>query len=176
MRTVKTNQSGNVRNRPVKTKRRSTAGPQPTIRLTLVGYVVAWLAPTLAMSAIIFILSAVDNLAIAPIILSILPTVAIASVAIGLPGTLLVNWVFRHQLKQSVHVLGYAIVGMLYGLTVLFNEIGGAVPLLIPYIGVPAAILLALGRLAARPLVTITYPEKSETPSTELEPEDSPQS
>lgn len=147
-----------------KSTRKKTTGPRPTISLTLVGYVIAWLAPTLVMAAIVFALSALDDLAISSIILSILPTIAIASVAIGLPGTLLINWIFRHQLNQWVHVLGYAIVGMLYGLTVLFSAIGGSVPLLIPYIGFPAAILLALGRIAARPLAVIKTVEETPQP------------
>lgn len=139
-----------------KTSTDTPAEQRPTLKLTLVGYVIAWLLPTLLMAAIVFAMSVMPGLRIAPIVLSLLPIIAISSVAVGLPGTLIVNWVFRHQLNQWVHVFGYAIVGMLYGLTVLFSEIGGSVPLLIPYIGFPAGVLLALGRILARPFTVVT--------------------
>lgn len=137
------------------------------MKLTLVGYVIAWLLPTLLMASIVFAMSVIPGLRIAPIVLSLLPIIAISSIAIGLPGTLLVNWVFRHQLNQWVHVFGYAIVGMLYGLTVLFSAIGGAVPLLIPYIGFPAGILLALGRILARRFTVVTDTEETAEPALE---------
>jgi hypothetical protein len=77
---------------------------------------------------------------------------------IGLPLCLLVNWLFRFKLNQWIHVLGYALVGMLYGLAVLFSGVGGLVPMLIPVVGFPAAVLMALGRALARPLVTVVRP------------------
>ena len=74
---------------------------------------------------------------------------------VGLPLCLLVNWAFRHVLNQWVHVLAYALVGMLFGLVVLTQGAGGILPMLIPVIGFPAGILMGLGRLAARPLVKV---------------------
>ncbi|MFC0582230.1 hypothetical protein [Micrococcoides hystricis] len=148
---------------------RSVPTERPTLKLTLVGYVIAWLVPTIIMAAIVFALSVIPGLRIAEVVLSLLPIIAISSLAIGLPGTLLVNWIFRHQLNQWVHVFGYAIVGMLYGLTVLFSAIGGSVPLLIPYIGFPAGILLALGRIMAFRFTVVEDPsaESAEQPTDE---------
>ena len=79
----------------------------------------------------------------------------IAGLVIGLPLCMLVNRAFRHVLNQWVHVLAYAMVGMLYGLVVLAQGVGGVLPMLIPVIGFPAAVLMGLGRLAARPLVDV---------------------
>ena len=80
---------------------------------------------------------------------------------VGLPLCLLVNWAFRHVLNQWVHVLAYALIGMLYGLVVLTQGAACILPMLIPVIGFPAAVLMALGRTAARPLVRTVTPEPS---------------
>ena len=85
--------------------------------------------------------------------------VGLAGLVVGLPLCLLVNWAFRHVLNQWVHVLAYALVGMLYGLVVLTQGAGGILPMLIPVIGFPAAVLMGLGRTAARPLVTVVTPD-----------------
>ena len=87
--------------------------------------------------------------------------VGIAGLVVGLPLCLLVNWAFRHVLNQWVHVLAYALIGMLYGLVVLTQGAAGILPMLIPVIGFPAAVLMALGRTAARPLVRTVTPEPS---------------
>ena len=69
------------------------------------------------------------------------------------------------MLNQWVHVLAYALVGMLYGLVVLTQGAGGILPMLIPVIGFPAAVLMGLGRLAARPLVRLEHRDDDDVPA-----------
>lgn len=149
---------------PVKQNRRrqrraalESAG-RPRLTMGLRGFIVAWLVPNLLMAAIVFVLSLVPALQAYGSLAPLLAVVGISGLVIGLPLCLLVNWAFRYQLNQWVHVLGYALVGMFYGLSVLVSGGGGLVPMLIPMIGFPAAILMALGRTLARPLVRVVQP------------------
>lgn len=147
---------------PVKPSRRRRsavpAGPRPRLKMSLNGFLVAWLAPNLLMAGAVLVLSLIPALQVYGSLTPLLSIVGLAGMVIGLPLCLLVNWLFRFKLNQWIHVLGYALVGMLYGLAVLFTGAGGLVPMLIPVIGFPAAILMALGRTLARPLVTVVRP------------------
>jgi len=126
--------------------------------MSLYGFLVACLAPNLLMAALVVVLSLIPALQAYGSLTPLVSIVGLAGMVIGLPLCLLVNRVFRHRLNQWVHVLGYALVGMLYGLAVLFTGVGGLLPMLIPVVGFPAAILMALGRTLARPLVTVVRP------------------
>ena len=88
----------------------------------------------------------------------LLTIVGLSGLILGLPLALLTNWLLRHQLNQSVHILAYAVIGMLYGLTVLLAGGEGLIPLLIPLVGFPAAILMALGRWTASSFVHVIEP------------------
>lgn len=142
---------------PVKPSRhtRSTSGARPRLRMSLYGFLVAWLIPNLVMAGLVLVLNLIPALQSFGSLAPLLTVVGVAGMVIGLPLCLLVNWIFRYQTNQWIHVLGYALVGMLYGLAVLFSGAGGLVPMLIPVVGFPAAILMALGRTFARPLVTV---------------------
>lgn len=147
---------------PVKPSRRRRttvpAGSRPRLKMSLYGFLVAWLTPNLLMAALVLVLSLVPALQVYGSLTPLLSVVGVAGLVIGLPLCLLVNWLFRFKLNQWVHVLGYALVGMLYGMAVLFTGVGGLVPMLIPVVGFPAAILMALGRILARPLVAVVRP------------------
>ncbi|NUL44379.1 hypothetical protein F7P69_04120 [Cellulosimicrobium funkei] len=148
---------------PVKPSRRKrpAAGPRPRLKMSLYGFLVSWLVPNLLMATIVLVLSFIPALQSYGSLTPLLTTVGLAGLAIGLPLCLLVNWLFRHKTNQWIHVIGYALVGMLYGLAVLFSGVGGLLPMLIPIIGFPAAILMALGRAAAQPLVKVVHPEST---------------
>lgn len=90
----------------------------------------------------------------------LIPLLAGAAVAVGIPGTLLIGWMLRHQLNPVAHALGYMVVGLLYGPLVLVTGAGGLVPMLIPIIGFPAGILLGLGRWIAQPLARVDHAEQ----------------
>ncbi|MCG7422086.1 hypothetical protein KW076_00385 [Micrococcus porci] len=134
---------------------RAVSGPRPRLRMGLNGFLVAWLLPNLLMAAVVLALTLIPSLQRFGTLTPLLTVVGIAGLVIGLPLCLLVNRAFRHVLNQWVHVLAYALVGMLYGLVVLAQGVGGVLPMLIPVIGFPAAVLMGLGRLAARPLVDV---------------------
>ncbi|MCK6095484.1 hypothetical protein AAG742_01575 [Micrococcus sp. 2A] len=137
---------------------RAAAGPRPRLRMGLNGFLVAWLAPNLVMAAIVAALSLIPGLQEFGSLTPLLSVVGIAGLVVGLPLCLLVNVAFRHVTNQWVHVLAYALVGMLYGLVVLTQGAGGVLPMLIPVIGFPAGVLMGLGRMAARPLVDVVTP------------------
>jgi len=137
---------------------RDVSGPRPRLRMGLNGFLVAWLLPNLLMAAVVLALTLIPSLQRFGTLTPLLTVVGIAGLVIGLPLCLLVNRAFRHVLNQWVHVLAYALVGMLYGLVVLAQGVGGVLPMLIPVIGFPAAVLMGLGRLAARPLVDVVVP------------------
>lgn len=147
--------------KPGRRRPRSAAGPRPRLSMSLYGFLVAWLLPNLVMAALVLVLNLVPALQAYGSLAPLLTVVGVAGLVIGLPLCLGVNWLFRHTLNQWVHVLGYALIGMLYGLAVLFSGAGGLVPMLIPVIGFPAAILMALGRTLARPLVTMVRPDRA---------------
>lgn len=150
---------------PVKPGRhpRPSAGPRARLKMSLYGFLVAWLIPNLVMAGLVLALNLLPALQSYGSLAPLLTVVGIAGLVIGLPLCLLVNWLFRHKTNQWIHVLGYALVGMLYGLAVLFSGAGGLVPMLIPVVGFPAAILMALGRTFARPLVTVVRPAAAAT-------------
>ena len=107
------------------------------------------------MGALLLILSFVPGLDEEGFLTPLIPLIGAAAVFVGIPGTFLVNWLFRHQPNPLLHVLGYALVGLLYGPVVLFAGAGGLLPMLIPLIGFPAGILLGLSRWAVQPLATV---------------------
>lgn len=147
---------------PEKPSRRQRARVQdaerPRLRLGLMGFLVAWLLPNLVMAVVVMVLGLIPDLQAYGSLSPLLTVVGVAGLVIGLPLCLLVNWLFRHQLNQWVHVMGYALVGMLYGLAVLLYGGSGLLPMLIPLIGFPAAVLMAVGRTLARPLATVEDP------------------
>ena len=149
---------------------RAAAGPRPRLHMTIYGFLVAWLIPNLLMAAIVLVLTLVPALQEFGSLTPLLTVVGLGGLVVGLPLCLLVNWAFRHVLNQWVHVLAYALVGMLFGLVVLTQGGGGILPMLIPVIGFPAGILMGLGRLAARPLVKVVG--GAEEPQEELGPQD----
>lgn len=146
---------------PVKPSRRTrpASGPRARLKMSLYGFLVAWLIPNLVMAGLVLVLNLIPALQSYGSLSPLLTVVGVAGMVIGLPLCLLVNWLFRYKTNQWIHVLGYALVGMLYGLAVLFSGAGGLVPMLIPVVGFPAAILMALGRTFARPLVSVVRPE-----------------
>ncbi len=143
-------------------RRREAAARRPRLRMSLYGFLLAWLLPNLIMAAIVMVLSMIPELQVYGTLTPLLVVVGIATLVVGLPLCLLVNWAFRHVLNQWVHVLGYALVGMLFGLVVLTQGVGGVLPMLIPVIGFPAGILMALGRTAAQPFTRVVEPARAE--------------
>lgn len=137
---------------------KASSGPRPRLSMGLTGFLVAWLLPNLLMAAVVAGIALVPSLQEYGSLTPLLTVVGLAGLVVGLPLCLLVNWGFRHVLNQWVHVLAYALVGMLYGLVVLTQGAGGILPMLIPVIGFPAAVLMGLGRMAARPLVSVIAP------------------
>jgi hypothetical protein len=148
--------------KPSRRKRPTATGPRPRLKMSLYGFLVAWLVPNLVMAAVVLVLNFIPALQVYGSLAPLLTIVGLAGMVIGLPLCLLVNWAFRYKTNQWIHVLGYALVGMLYGLAVLFSGAGGLVPMLIPVVGFPAAILMALGRTFARPLVAVVRPEPAD--------------
>lgn len=136
----------------------AAAAPKPQLKLGLVGWTVSWLIPTAVMGAILLGLSFVPGLDGEGYLTPLIPLLGGAAVAIGIPGTLLVSWLLRHHLNPVTHVLGYVLVGLLYGPVVLIAGAGGLMPMLIPIIGFPAGILLGAGRWVAQPLASILDP------------------
>ena len=148
-------------------RRRGTASAQtvrPRLRLGAVGWTVSWLTPTALMGAILLGLSFVPGLDGEGYLNPLIPLLAGAAVVVGIPGTLAVGWLLRHHLNPVTHMLGYVLVGLLYGPVVLFAGAGGLVPMLIPIVGFPAGVLLGLGRWIAQPLARRDPPE---TPAAE---------
>jgi hypothetical protein len=142
-------------------RRRSTSAagsPRPRLRLGAVGWTVSWLGPTALMGAILLGLSFVPGLDGEGYLTPLIPLLAAAAVVVGIPGTLLVNWLLRHHLNPVAHVLGYVLVGLFYGPVVLFAGAGGLVPMLIPIVGFPAGVLLGLGRWIAQSLASVDPP------------------
>ncbi|GAA4922423.1 hypothetical protein M3B43_08090 [Nesterenkonia massiliensis] len=138
--------------------RSSADSPSPQLKLGLTGWFVSWLVPTAIMGGLLLGLSFVPGLDGEGYMAPLIPLLGAAAVVVGIPGTLLVGWIYRHNLNPVVHVLGYVAVGLLYGPVVLFAGVGGLMPMLIPIIGFPAGVLLGLGRWAAQPLAR-TVPE-----------------
>lgn len=137
---------------------RST-GPRPRLRLGFTGWVISWLVPTAVMGGLVLVLSFVPGLDDEGFLTPLIPLLAAASVVVGVPGTLLVTWLYRHHTNLVLHVLGYVLVGLLYGPVVLAAGTAGLMPMLIPLVGFPAGILLGLGRWAVQPLAKVEHPE-----------------
>lgn len=152
---------------------RAAAGPRPRLHMSIYGFLVAWLVPNLLMAAIVLVLTLIPSLQEFGSLTPLLTVVGLAGLVVGLPLCLLVNWAFRHVLNQWVHVLAYALVGMLFGLVVLTQGAGGILPMLIPVIGFPAGILMGLGRIAARPLVKVVG-GREESPAAEADEDATP--
>ena len=148
-----------VKNRARTRRKASTAKARPRLRMSVYGFLVAWLIPNLVMAALVLVLTLIPSLQQYGSLTPLLTVVGLAGLVVGLPLCLLVNWAFRYVLNQWVHVLAYMLVGMLFGLVVLVNGAGGALPMLIPVIGFPAGLLMGIGRAAARPLVTLVHPD-----------------
>lgn len=138
--------------------RRRSDAPKPRVRLGLAGWAVSWLIPTAVMGALLLTLSFIPGLDEEGFLAPLIPLIGGAAIGVGVPGTLLVTWLYRHHLNVVVHMLGYALVGLLYGPVVLFAGTAGLLPMLIPLVGFPAAVLLALGRWAAQPLARTEDP------------------
>ncbi|TLP97530.1 hypothetical protein FEF26_07065 [Nesterenkonia salmonea] len=141
----------------------SSDSPRPRLRLGAVGWTVSWLVPTALMGAILLGMSFVPGLDGEGYLTPLIPLLAAAAVVVGIPGTLLVSWLLRHHLNPVAHVLGYVLVGLLYGPVVLFAGAGGLVPMLIPIVGFPAGVLLGIGRWIAQPLASVDQPADQTT-------------
>ncbi|GAB3842604.1 hypothetical protein [Nesterenkonia populi] len=142
-------------------------GPRPHLRLSWTAWLLAWLAPTLLMGVLLLGAGLLpewldldwDMEFLAPLI----PYIGGAAVVVGVPGTLLVGWLLRHQLNPLVHVLGWVLVGLLYGPVILLAGASGLVPMLIPIIGFPAGVLMGLSRWLAQTMAYVIDPaEESE--------------
>jgi len=148
------------RRRPPKQKTRT---PKPVLRLGIAGWIVSWLVPTAVMGGLLLALGFVPGLDEDGFLAPLIPLIGAAAVVVGIPGTLLVTWLYRHQPSPMVHILGYVLVGLLYGPVVLVAGAGGLVPMLIPLIGFPAGMLLGIGRWMAQPLARVDYPTDTST-------------
>lgn len=137
------------------------------LRLGVAGWIVSWLVPTAVMGGLLLALGFIPGLSQDGFLAPLIPLIAVAAVVVGVPGTLLVSWLYRHQLRPTVHVLGYVLVGLLYGPVVLVVGAGGLIPMLIPLIGFPAGILLGLGRWMAQPLARVEHPEEDHIDASE---------
>lgn len=134
--------------------------PRPRLKLGATGWLVSWLVPTALLGAVMLGISFVPGLDGEGYLAPLTPLLAGAAVVVGIPGTLLITWLLRHQLNPVAHMLGYMLVGLLYGPVVLLAGVGGLIPMLIPIVGFPAGILLGLGRWIAQPLARIETAEQ----------------
>lgn len=139
-------------------RRRAEPGPRPRLRLGLLGWAVSWLLPTAIMGAALLSLTLVPGLDAEGYLAPLIPLIGGAAVVVGIPGTLLIGWFYRHHLNPVIHVLGYVLVGLLHGPVVLLAGPQGLVPMLIPIVGFPAGILLGAGRWIAQPLARVEDP------------------
>lgn len=143
---------------------RRQPGPRPELRLSWTAWLLAWLAPTLLMGVLLLGAGLLpewfdldwDLEFLAPLI----PYIGGAAVGIGIPGTLLVGWLLRHQTNPLVHVLGWVLVGLLYGPVILLAGAGGLVPMLIPIIGFPAGVLMGVSRWLAQTMAYVVDPDE----------------
>lgn len=140
-------------------KRRKNTAPKPRLSMSIYGFLVAWLVPNIVMAGLVVILNLMPLSDTVGDLTPLLTLVGLSGLVLGLPLALLTNWLLRHQLNQSVHILAYAVIGMFYGLTVLTAGGEGLIPLLIPLVGFPAAIFMALGRWAASSFVHVIEPD-----------------
>lgn len=131
--------------------------------MSMYGFLLAWLVPNIVMAGVVVILNLLPLADRVGDLTPLLTLVGLSGLVLGLPLALLTNWLLRYQLNQSIHILAYAVIGMLYGLTVLTAGGEGLIPLLIPLVGFPAAILIALGRWAASAFVHVIEPDGTQT-------------
>lgn len=139
-------------------KRRKNTDPKPRLSMSMYGFLLAWLVPNIVMAGIVVILNLLPLSDTVGDLTPLLTLVGMSGLILGLPLALLTNWLLRHQLNHAIHILAYAVIGMLYGLSVLTSGGEGLIPLLIPLIGFPAAILMALGRWSASAFVHVVDP------------------
>ncbi|OAV63146.1 hypothetical protein [Enteractinococcus helveticum] len=144
-------------------KRRKNTEPKARLSMSIYGFLLAWLVPNIVMAGIVVILNLLPLSDTVGDMTPLLTIVGLSGLILGLPLALLTNWLLRYQLNQSVHILAYAVIGMLYGLTVLLAGGEGLIPLLIPLVGFPAAILMALGRWTASSFVHVIEPAGEST-------------
>lgn len=154
--------------------RRAAAADRPRLRMGLTAWAVSWLVPTALTGVVLLALSFVPGLDDDGFLAPLIPLIGGAAVAVGIPGTLLVSWFYRHHLSPVVHVLGYVLVGLLYGPVVLLAGTGGLMPMLIPMVGFPAGVLLGLGRWVAQPLVRVEDPHAETSAHDDSSPEGLP--
>ncbi|MBO0594049.1 hypothetical protein I2485_02385 [Nesterenkonia sp. E16_7] len=152
--------------------RKQDASSRPVLRLGLTGWIVSWLVPTAVMGGLLLALGFLPGLNDEGFLAPLIPLIAAAAVVVGIPGTLLVSWLYRHQLRPTVHILGYVLVGLLYGPVVLVVGASGLIPMLIPLIGFPAGILLGIGRWMAQPLARVENPDDDSEHLETPEPKD----
>lgn len=153
-------------------RRPDDAGPRPRLRLGLLGWTVSWLLPTAIMGAALLSLTLVPGLDAEGYLAPLIPLIGGAAVVVGIPGTLLVGWFYRHHLNPVIHVLGYVLVGLLHGPAVLLAGAEGLVPMLIPIVGFPAGILLGAGRWIAQPLARVEDPTAEDPTAEDAEGDD----
>ena len=132
--------------------------------MSIYGFLLAWLVPNIVMAGLVVILNLLPLSDTVGDLTPLLTLVGLAGLVLGLPLALFANWLLRYQLNQSVHILAYALIGMLYGLTVLTAGGEGLLPLLIPLVGFPAAILMALGRWSASAFTHVVEPDQTTAP------------
>src|SRR5699024_7331220 len=142
-------------------KRRRKTGRRPRLSMSIYGFLLAWLVPNIVMAAIVVILNILPISDTVGDLTPLLTLIGLSGLVLGLPLALLTNWLLRYQLTHAVHILAYAIIGMIYGLNVLTAVGEGLVPLLIHLVGFPAAILMALGRWVASLFVYVIDPTDS---------------
>ncbi|MCH8560407.1 hypothetical protein LTH96_08335 [Nesterenkonia sp. LB17] len=152
--------------------RKQDTAARPVLRLGAAGWIVSWLVPTAVMGGLLLALGLIPGLNEDGFLAPLIPLIAAAAVVVGIPGTLLVSWLYRHQVRPTVHILGYVLVGLLYGPVVLVVGAGGLIPMLIPLIGFPAGILLGIGRWMAQPLARVENPAEEPDPAATPEPKD----
>ena len=87
--------------------------------MSIYGFLLAWLVPNIVMAGLVVILNLLPLSDTVGDLTPLLTLVGLSGLVLGLPLALLANWLLRYQLNQSVHILAYALIGMLYGLTVL---------------------------------------------------------
>lgn len=143
-------------------KRRKNTAKRPRLSMSIYGFLLAWLVPNIVMAGLVVILNLLPLSDTVGDLTPLLTLVGLSGLILGLPLALLANWLLRYQLNQSIHVLAYAVIGMLYGLTVLTAGGEGLIPLLIPLVGFPAAILMALGRWSASSFVHVVDPTQDD--------------
>ncbi|WP_258933588.1 hypothetical protein [Nesterenkonia pannonica] len=92
---------------------------------------------------------------IAPLI----PYIGAAAAVVGIPGTLLVGWLLRHELNPLVHVLGWVVVGLLYGPVILAVGCRRPGADADSHHRLPAGVLMGISRWLAQTMAYVTVPD-----------------